>query len=100
MEKIKFIYGDLMRNYNENSIILDTQGTIEDLNKFNIELIEGAKYWFYVDDIENDPLIYRALVKFDQKIKKWIGIIESDSIKNLSKSDFAKEYTAAEIEGK
>lgn len=100
-KNIKFIYGDLQRSYDkENEIRLDTFGTHQDLKRHGIEFEAGKRYWFWRDDEENDPLIFSAKVRYDKDLSKWIAEIDTLTIKHLSESEFAKDYTAKEIEGR
>lgn len=100
-KNIKFIYGDLQRSFNkENEIRLDTFGTRQDLERYGIEFEAGKCYWFWRDSEEGDPLIFSAKVKYDKDLSKWIAEIDISTIKHLSESEFAKDYTAKEIEGK
>jgi hypothetical protein len=70
VQKVRFIYADLQRTHNrENEILLNTNGTKEDLKRYGIELEGGKDYWFWRDDKEDDPLIFSGKVKLDGETK-------------------------------
>lgn len=100
MNNIKFIYADLQRSHvTENEIRLDTFGTQQDLKRHGIVFREGETYWFWRDDEINDPLIFSAKVRFDKDLEKWIANVDPTTIKHLSESQFAGEYSPEDIEG-
>ena len=101
MENIKFIYADTQRTFDtEDTIRLDTHGTKMDLEKYGIVFEESKNYWFYRDDMENDPLIFTAKVSFNPQLGVWTGKIDSSTLTHLSKSTFGKTYSSEYVEGK
>ncbi len=84
------IYADLMRTDDQGRVILDTQGTINDLKKYNLKLSEGLMINFYSDDSDDkgnfDPLIFMGKVEYNSKIGKWTAVIDKDTIKHESEN--------------
>src|SRR5437016_4971746 len=99
--KIRFIYADLMRTHNsKDEIRLDTYGTSSDLERYHIKFMEGSSYWFWSDDLEENPFIFQAKVYFNKGLKIWIGKINLKTLNHLSESEFRGIYNVKDITNK
>jgi len=69
-------------------LILTCKGTLDDLARFNIQLIEGLEVMFYTDDAnqagESDDLEADGYIHFDSKSNHWVGIIDWNAIQHAS----------------
>lgn len=100
MTKVKFIYADLQKpGDKENTIALTSQGTFQDLKRHGLEFSEGHDYWFWRDNIQDDPLIFKGKVSFNKMLNAWIVDFDPTSVKPLSKSGFAGEHSFRDITG-
>jgi hypothetical protein len=69
-------------------ILLNTQGTREDLERQGIELRENLKLLLYSDDADNDgrsdPLLVEGTVHFDSEHDQWLAVIDWGSLRHES----------------
>ena len=88
------IYADLMNTDGRKHpdglrrILLNTQGTKEDLERQGIELRENLKLLLYSDDADNDgrsdPLLVEGTAHFDTDHERWLAVIDWDSFRHES----------------
>jgi hypothetical protein len=69
-------------------ILLNTQGTKEDLERHGIELRENLKLLLYSDDADNegrsDPLLVEGTVHFDSERDQWLAAIDWGALRHES----------------
>jgi hypothetical protein len=87
------IYHDLQSVDDRRRLILNLNGTIRDLNKYDINLKEGLKLTFWSDDLDDnnqpDPLIVDGVVQFNPQINQWVALVDWHDIKH--QSEFSAE---------
>ena len=69
-------------------LILTCKGTLDDLARLNIQLVEGLEVMFYTDDSnqagESDELEADGHIHFDGNSNQWLGIIDWNAIRHAS----------------
>jgi hypothetical protein len=67
------IFVDFNNADTKGRIRLNTAGTLEDLKKYHITLVEGLEV--ILDD--NDGLVTKGIVKYSEEENIWVAIINS-----------------------
>lgn len=85
------IYADLNKWEQVNGqhwVILTTQGTHKDLEKYGIALREGLSLSFWMDDADDDgnfdPLHFEGVIHYDKNAAHWVAVVDWDAIHNAS----------------
>ncbi|HQU81934.1 MAG TPA: hypothetical protein PKY59_02345 [Pyrinomonadaceae bacterium] len=77
-----------MKTDPKGRLVLICRGTMQDLEKHNIEFVEGNKYIFYNDDEDNegnrDDLVVEGIAQYDTQKNRWTAVINWNEIKNIS----------------
>jgi len=94
MNELPRVYADFMNTDRRRHpdglrrILLNTQGTREDLKRQGIELRENLKLLLYSDDADSDgrcdPLLVEGTVQFDSERDQWVAVIDWDSLRHES----------------
>jgi hypothetical protein len=84
------IYADfngIERGGEEDWLLLDGRGTLDDLNRIGLEFQEGEEALFYDDDEDDegnpDDIQAEGVMKYHAKYK-WVAVIEWDKIHHAS----------------
>ena len=82
------IYADFQNLDDNNRLRLTTAGTFEDLARNNIQLREGLKLTFYMDDADEqgrpDDLLADGTVQFNQEQECWVAAIDWSDLRHAS----------------
>jgi len=82
------IYHDFQRLDNNRRLILNLQGTLDDLRAQHVTLEQGLKLTFWSDDTDPrgnpDPLIVEGIVSRNTAINEWVAEIDWDKIRHKS----------------
>jgi hypothetical protein len=82
------IYVDFLKVDDDGRLILSCSGTMRDLVNYGIELKDGLTLTFYSDDADDngnpDELIVQGTVQYDQPSRRWVAVIDWNSIKHVS----------------
>ena len=74
------IYADFHNLDDSNRLRLTCVGTREDLARHGIELQEGLRLTFYMDDAnesgEPDDLLVEAVTRYDQEKQCWVAAVD------------------------
>ena len=76
------VYGDFHKLDEENRIILTTVGTRQDLQRLGIQLVEGIRLTFYMDDADDqgnsDDIMVDGEAHFSDADKCWVAVVNWD----------------------
>lgn len=82
------IYADFMKMDHQGRLLLVCRGTLNDLEKNNLELKKGMKLTFYNEDEDidgnRDDLVVEGVVERDNENQNWRARIIWNEIKNIS----------------
>jgi hypothetical protein len=82
------IYADFNRIDEHGWVLLDRRGTIDDLNKFGVELREGLQLTLYMDDADSfgnpDDLEIDAEVCLNKRLNIWAGRFDPEAFRHAS----------------
>ena len=90
-EDIIKLWADFNTN-SENGLYLICKGTLDDLERQQVELKERMKLLVWYEDFDDnnnpDNLIVEAIAKYNNKLKVWEAVFDWDEIRH--ESDFNK----------
>jgi hypothetical protein len=82
------VYGDFHKLDDENRIILTTVGTKQDLQRLGIQLAEGMRLTFYMDDADgqgtSDDIMVDGVARFSEDGKCWVADVNWDDVYHAS----------------
>ncbi len=96
------IYADFHNLDDQNRIRLTTAGTLEDLQRLGIDLVEGMSLTFYMDDADDlgnpDDIMVDGTVHFSEAEKCWSASVYWSGVYHAS--DSATKESANGRQGK
>ncbi len=78
MEQLPKIFVDFNNNDVLRRIYLNTNGTLNDLNKLGIKLEEGLALLLY----DLDGLSSKGIVQFSEADNRWVAVVDWDDLMN------------------
>lgn len=85
---MKLICADINKYDDRRRILLTTVGTLHDLDRFKITLVDGLRLVFYSDDADEygrpDNLVFEGTVEFDEARNRWVASIDWTNFRHMS----------------
>jgi hypothetical protein len=85
---IQRVYADFQKLDDDNRLILTCRGTLQDLDRFGIQLREGLRLTLYTDDADDegrsDELRAEGVLHFDETARRWVATIDWDRLWHAS----------------
>ncbi len=85
------VYADLNGGWPQGDAYifsLNSRATESDMRYLGYSLTPGLVLDFWTDDGDDDgnpdPLLFRAMIQFDEDLQKWIGVADNDSFLHAS----------------
>ena len=82
------IYGDFHDLDDENRIRLNKLGTIQDLARLGIQLVDGMAATFYMDDADDagnsDDIMVDGTAHYSSRDKCWVAAVDWEKVYHAS----------------
>jgi hypothetical protein len=82
------VYADFHNLDDSNRLRLTRAGTMDDLERQNIELREGLVLTFYMDDADDrdepDELRAEGVVQYDERESTWVASVDWSAVRHAS----------------
>jgi hypothetical protein len=82
------VYADFHNLDDNNRLRLTCAGTIDDLSRQGIELHEGMRLTFYMDDAndagEPDDVQVEGVTEYDSAARCWVAAVDWQSVRHAS----------------
>jgi len=82
------IYADFQNLDDANRLKLTCRGTLQDLQRFGVQLRDGMRFTFYTDDADDegrpDPMLIDGIVQFDAAQRCWVAAVDWTKLRHAS----------------
>jgi hypothetical protein len=82
------IYADFQKLDDDNRLKLICRGTLQDLQRFGVQLHEGLNLTFYTDDADDegrpDDLLIDGVVQFNADERCWVAAVDWTKLRHVS----------------
>lgn len=91
------IYADFQKLDDDNRLKLTCRGTLQDLQRFGVQLHEGLRLTFFTDDADDegrpDDLLIDGVVQFNAEERCWVAAVDWTMLRHASREK-TKDGTA------